>query len=99
MNPISGFWLSLRTERDIFSTVNQSSAVYVFDIWLQFIRQQGIKVALQYHDEILFNVISGGQEEVKEKIGKAIELTNNRLQLNVPVGCSIQFGDNYANVH
>lgn len=99
LNPISGFWYSLRNDKDKFSTLNQGTAVYCFDIWLQFIRQQGIKVALQYHDEILFNVISGGQEEVKEKIGKAIELTNNRLQLNVPVGCSIQFGDNYANVH
>lgn len=99
LNPISGFWYSLRNDKDKFSTLNQGTAVYCFDIWLQFIRQQGIKIALQYHDEILFNVIFGGEEGVKEKIRKAIELTNNKLQLNVSVGCSIQWGYNYAQCH
>lgn len=98
-NPISGFWYSLRNDKDKFSTLNQGTAVFCFDLWLKNVREQGIKVALQYHDEILFNVKNEDKIEVEEKINKAIELTNNKLQLNVPVGCSVQWGENYASVH
>ena len=97
LNPISGFWYSLRADKDKFSTLNQGTAVYCFDVWLKYIREQGIKIALQYHDEILFNTKDKVETEII--INKAIELTNEQLQLNVPVGCSVQFGENYANVH
>lgn len=97
LNPISGFWYSLRADKDKFSTLNQGTAVYCFDVWLKYIREQGIKIALQYHDEILFN--TKDKVETERIINKAIELTNEQLRLNVPVGCSVQFGENYANVH
>lgn len=99
LNPISGFWLSLRNERDKFSTVNQSSSVFCMDLWLMEIRKQGIKIPFQYHDEILFNTKLGEEEDTKLKINKAIELINDKLQLNVPVGCSIQFANKYSECH
>lgn len=99
LNPISGFWYSLRADKDKFSTLNQGTAVYCFDVWLKYIREQGVKVAMQYHDEILFNILKDNRLETENKIKCAIEKTNEQLQLNVPVGCSVQFGDNYANVH
>ena len=34
-NPISGFWLYLKEEKDAFSTLNQSSGSYVFDTLLK----------------------------------------------------------------
>lgn len=98
--PVSGFWYTLRSEKDIFSTVNQGTAVYVFDVWLAFTRKLGLKVNFQAHDEqllIIKNEIP--QEEVKLKINKAIELVNKKLQLNVPISCSIDFGFNYKQVH
>lgn len=98
-NPISGLWYSLRNDKDKFSTLNQGTAVYVFDIWLKNIIEQGVKVAFQYHDEILFNVEEGYKKIIERKIEKAVELTNNKLKLNVPVGCSIEWGLNYSNVH
>src|SRR5690606_8327370 len=33
-NPVSGYWYSLRTEKDIFSTLVQGTAAYVFDRYL-----------------------------------------------------------------
>lgn len=99
LNPVSGFWYSLRNDKDRFSTLNQGTAVYCFDVWVKFLREQGIRVALQYHDEILFNVEEGHKEITKGKIRKAIERTNEKLKLNVPVGCSIQWGDTYASCH
>ncbi len=98
-NPISGFWYSLRNDKDKFSTLNQGTAVYVFDLWVKYMREQEIKIALQYHDEVLFNVKEGEQELIQKKINRAIELVNEELKLNVPVGCSIQWGKDYSSVH
>lgn len=98
-NPVSGFWYSLRAEKDRFSTLNQGTAVYVFDVWVMYLRQLGIRIAMQYHDEVLFNVKKGSEDVVKELIAKAIELTNEKLKLNIQVACSAQFGDSYADCH
>lgn len=98
-NPVSKFWYSLRSEKDVLSTVNQSTAVYVFDTWVGFCRKLGMKLALQMHDEHLSNTPIGTEEEVKEKITKAIKQMNDRLKLNVTIGCSIQTGATYSTVH
>lgn len=52
-NPVSKFWYSLRNEKDKFSTLNQGTAVYVFDSWVRYIRNTGIKISLQMHDRFL----------------------------------------------
>lgn len=49
LNPVSGFWQSLRYFKDIFSTLNQSTAVYVFDCYLKEARKY-FKVQYQVHD-------------------------------------------------
>lgn len=53
-NPISKLWLFLKAEKDRFSTLNQSSGVYVFDMWLMKVRNKlkelDILVCMQYHD-------------------------------------------------
>lgn len=98
-NPISKFWYSLRNEKDRFSTLNQGTAVYLFDMWVMEIRKLGIKVNLQYHDEILFNCPEDQVETTKQLIREATENVNKKIPLNVPIGCSIQVGKNYASVH
>lgn len=98
-NPVNGWWYSLRAEKDRFSTLNQGTAVYVFDVWVMYMRQLGLRVAMQYHDEVLFNVKVGSEDKVKSMIDEAILLTNNRLQLNVKIGCSMDFGSNYSETH
>ncbi len=98
-NPISRMWYSLRSDKDRFSTLNQGSAVYVFDIWVTYMRKLGLKIAMQYHDEVLFNVKRGHENIIKKKVEEAIRLTNEKLKLNVQVGCGVQFGGNYADTH
>lgn len=98
-NPISQFWYSLRYEKDIFSTLNQGSGVYCFDMWLKEVRSRGIKVRLQYHDEIVFQ-LNKNDTEISEKIlMDSIAQVNNILKLNVPLGVSVDFGNNYAEIH
>lgn len=104
-NPISKFYYTLRADKDKFSTLNQGSAVYVFDVWCSFVRKEGIKVCLQYHDEILFNCFIGNNtiEEVKEeytsRVKRAMDKTNAMLKLNVTIDCSADYGFNYSECH
>ena len=98
-NPVSGFWYSLRQPKDRFSTLNQGTGVYCFDTHIKNVRQQGIKISLQYHDEIGFTFLKTEQQQVKDKLNKAIEITNQVLKLNVPLGISIDIGNNYAESH
>lgn len=98
-NPVSGFWYSLRAEKDRFSTLNQGTGVYCFDTFVKYCREAGIKVSLQMHDEILFRLKIEDKEGIKEKLNNAIQKVNEEVKLNVPLGISMDFGLNYADCH
>lgn len=99
LNPISGFWYSLRTEKDKFSTLNQGTGVFCFDMWVRELRNLGIVVSMQYHDEVLFSIPEGMEDTYREKLESAIQTVNRKLKLNVPLGVSMLFGKDYAEVH
>lgn len=99
LNPISNFWYSLRTEKDKFSTLNQGSAVFVFDTWLQKLRAKNTKISFQVHDEWTSEIYSIYKEYTKNKVLQCIEEVNEELKLNVKIGCSIDFGENYSECH
>ena len=96
-NPVSGFFYSLRTERDKFSTLNQGTGVYCFDTWVMFMRKSGVEPCGQFHDEVV--VSNGDPEYVKGKLQEAITKTNEKLQLNVELKVDAEVGENYADVH
>lgn len=98
-NPVSGFWYSLRAEKDKFSTLNQGTGVYCFDTWVREVRRRGIVVRLQYHDEIGFPFLKKDIVQTKQKLTEAIAVTNQILKLNVPLGISIDIGKTYADTH
>lgn len=102
-NPISGFWYYLKAEKDKFSTLNQGSGAYIFDYWLRKSREKlkpiGVPIILQYHDEKAGICLQFQKEIVKQVLTEAMEELNQDLKLNVPIGFSIDFGDNYASVH
>lgn len=99
LNPVSGFWYSLRYEKDKFSTLNQGTGVYCFDLWVRQVRLRGIKIMIQYHDEIVFHLRVGEEDQVSAKLLEAIEAVNNSVKLNVPLGVSVDFGTSYAEIH
>lgn len=99
LNPVSGFYYSLRFEKDVFSTLNQSTGVFCFDTWVAFVKAEGVNIPMQYHDEILCVVGDDEVEETKVKLQRAIDKTNDRIQLNVKLAVDIQEGRNYAEVH
>lgn len=98
-NPISGFWYSLRFEKDIFSTLVQGSASYCFDTWVSFILDERPQITGQFHDEVVLSVCKGYRDEITEFLRQTIKDTNELLGLNVSLDIGIQFGDRYSEIH
>jgi len=98
-NPVSGFYYSLRYDKDRFSTLNQGLGVYIFDLWVANMRKLGVKVSLQYHDEVLFSVTKGQEKQTEELLKEAMRKVNETLKLNVTIGADAQFGRSYSECH
>lgn len=98
-NPVSGFYYSLRYEKDRWSTLNQGTGVFVFDSWVMRMRKLGVNPQLQYHDEVLLSVPEGTEGITEEKLREAMQEVNESLKLNVSIGVDVQVGDNYAECH
>ena len=98
-NPVSGFLYNLRTDKDRFSTLNQGTGVYCFDMWVKKIRESGMPIIGQMHDEVIGLVKLGCRDRVKAIINTAMDETNKELQLNRELGCDVQFNTTYAGIH
>lgn len=98
-NPVSHFWYALRSDKDRFSTLNQGTGVFCFDTWVALCRKNGIKTIGQFHDEIIALVEDGKQDEVVAIMHGAAAKLNEKVKLNVPLGCDAQFGKTYASIH
>jgi len=98
-NPVSRFWYSLRTDKDRFSTLNQGTGVFCFDMWIYNFRQIRPQITGQMHDEVILTVKKGHRDEVTKLLKDAIALTNTQLKLNRDLDVDVQFGDSYAEIH
>ena len=98
-NPISKFWYSLRQEKDIFSTLVQGSAAYVFDMWVKEFRQTRPQLTAQFHDEVVLHVRQGHREQAIKLLKDAIHTLNNQLKLNRELDVDVQFGNRYSEIH
>lgn len=100
-NPINKFWYSLRYEKDIFSTLVQGSASYVFDIWVAEFRKHRRQLTAQFHDEVVLCVRIGGgvRDKATSLLQSAIAKVNQQLKLNRELGVDVQFGSRYSEIH
>ena len=70
-------------------------------MWVRQVRKKGIRITLQYHDEIAFKLldVETKKTEVEQKLREAIKEVNDKLKLNVELGVSIDFGYKYSDIH
>lgn len=99
LNPVSRLWLSLRYEKDLFSTLNQSTGVFCFDTWIGNFRKVRKQLTAQFHDEIIATVPEHRQDDYRKLLRRAIDETNEQLKLNITLDIDIQFGKTYAEIH
>jgi hypothetical protein len=98
-NPVNGFWYTLRYEKDIWSTLNQGTGSYCFDLWVAYYLILGGNICFQAHDELVARIPKGATIQTEQSLRRAMEKVNQKLKLNVPLDISVQFGDTYAHIH
>jgi hypothetical protein len=98
-NPVNGFWYTLRYEKDIWSTLNQGTGSYCFDLWVAYYLMLGGNICFQAHDELVARIPKGATIQTEQSLRKAMEKVNQKLKLNVPLDISVQFGNTYADIH
>jgi DNA polymerase I-like protein with 3'-5' exonuclease and polymerase domains len=98
-NPVSRFWYSLRYQKDRFSTLNQGTAVYIFDTWIRKNRQEGIEICGQFHDEIIVSTPVENEKGVRYILRESIIEINNEFKLNRDMDIDVQFGLSYSDIH
>ena len=98
-NPVSMLWYSLRHEKDRFSTLNQGTGVWCFDKWVELVKKDGPPIIGQFHDEIIALVKKGHREKVTAHLKFAMKQLNEMLMLNRELDCSVDFGNNYSEIH
>ena len=98
-NPISRFFYYVRNTKDIFSVINQSSAVYCFNMWVWNCTNLGIFPVTQSHDDSLYVVKEENAQKTVEIIDEAMRRVNRQLKLNVELACETQIGNNVAETH
>lgn len=101
LNPYSKLLYPLRYFKDAFSTGNQGLGVWCFDNYVRQVRKRGIKISLQYHDEIGFTFLKDKytQEDILKLLKEGIKEVNEKLNLDIPIDVSADFGTNYAQCH
>lgn len=98
-NPINGFYYSLREMKDVFSTLVQGTASYVFDMWVQNILEVRPQLTAQFHDEIVLCITEGSEDKASALIDASIQKLNQRLNLNRELGVGTQFSKRYSEIH
>jgi hypothetical protein len=98
-NPVSTLWYSLRSEKDRFSTLNQGTGAYCFDVWLGYVLAEREQLTAQFHDEGVWMVRVEDKERMTKLLFDAIDKANEFLGLNRRLDITVQFGENYGEIH
>ena len=107
VNPVNGFCYSLRKESDRFSTLAQGTGSYFFDMWVDNILNESQtrygKKALtgSFHDECIICVKDTDKfkKEFSDIIEQAVDKVNVDYKLRRKLGCEVQVGKRYSEIH
>lgn len=99
LNPINGYWYSLRSQHSKFSTLNQSAGDYIFTLWSHFCMEAGLILQAGFHDEVLVQSKEEDIEKNKKILQESMNKVNKILGLSIAIGIDYAVGDTYADVH
>lgn len=98
-NPVANMWYSLRHEKDRFSTLNQGTGSFCFDMWVGFILQERPQLTAQFHDEVVLEIKPEEKEEVFDLLKRSIDKVNKVLEMKRTLDVDVQYGSNYGAIH
>lgn len=107
VNPVNGFCYSLRKDSDRFSTLCQGTGSFFFDMWVDNVVELmyttfGVKrISLLMHDEFMcmFKDTIGNRDKMAKITHDSIKMVNDEYLLRRPLGCDVQFGRRYSDIH
>ncbi len=107
INPVNGICYSLRTEKDRFSTLCQGTGSFFFDMWVDRILNQleekfGVRrLTGSFHDEIVlcFKDLGKNRDIISKLVTDAIDFVSDKYMLRRRLGCDVQFGKRYSEIH
>jgi len=71
-------------------------AMLAVDAWIEAQNDQRIKMTMQVHDELIFEI---HQDIVEDTTAKLVEIMNNAVALSVPLIAEAGIGDNWQQAH
>lgn len=98
-NPVAKMWYWLKTDKDRFSTLNQGTGTFCFDMWIRHVLARRRQLTGQAHDEGIWEVKVGYREQATKLLKDAIAQVNQKLKLNRELDVGVQFGRTYAEIH
>ncbi len=98
-NPVAKIWIWLKNEKDIFSSLNQSTGTYCFDMWIKEVLKRRRQLTGQFHDEGIWELAVGNREVMEKILKESIAEVNKKLKLNRELDVDVQFGKSYADIH
>lgn len=107
INPINGHCYSLRSEKDIFSTLAQGTGSFFFDMWVdkilegQFEKWGKKTLTGSFHDEVVL-VLRDNEKfkgEMEGIVNTAINKVSEQFKVRRKLGCEVQFGQRYSDIH
>jgi len=98
-NPVAKIYYHLKTEKDKFSTLNQGTGTFCFDMWLAYIIAERPQLTAQFHDEVILELNETKQNDIKELLNRSIKKVNKLLHLDRELECDIKFAKDYSEIH
>lgn len=98
-SPFTKLWLILSSDHIRFSAVNQNFGACVFDTFLWFLVQAGIKPIMTIHDELSFYIPIGYEEWAEKVIKESMDKVNVIFNQPIKFESEPEFATSYGNVH
>ncbi len=98
-SPFTKLWLILSSDHIRFSAVNQNFGACVFDTFLWFLVQAGIKPIMTIHDELSFYINEGQEDWTRKIIKESMDKVNMIFNQPIRFESEPEFATSYGNVH
>lgn len=98
-NPFTKLWLLLTADHIKFSACNQNFGACVFDTFLWFLIQAGIKPIMTIHDELSFYIKEGEEDWARKVVKESMDKVNQVFNQPIRFESEPEFAISYGNVH
>jgi hypothetical protein len=98
-NPFTKLWLILTADHIKFSACNQNFGACVFDTFLWFLVQAGIKPIMTIHDELSFYIDEGQEDWARKVIKDSMDKVNVAFNQPIRFESEPEFAKSYGSVH